>query len=308
MVLQAAEHPWIVLVEDDEFLERELASAIERALPGVKVRRTPDADLALALVSDPRSSLLITEAHSDSVDGRTLAACARRQRSTLPVIFLSDDCVGERARVAMLGGSHVIGKPPQVQQLIALVARILDAPPGFRGELRSHDVIELVQLVVMTMPTGALYLWTDEEQGSMWFDQGTIVHAVSKSEQGVAAFQHMMTWTGGDFSVEAKAEAPARSITLSTQHLLLEGTRLLDELSMEWPMEQSGVESVLRSPAEHFERGLEAVREKLYADALPEFERAASMDPANRVYQHNLRRLRDLLALEPESKTLGGRK
>lgn len=305
MLLHAAEHPWIVLVEDSEPLERELAGALERALPGIEVRCTPDADVALQWVNDPRSRLLITEANSRFVDGLTLAACVRLRRSTLPLIFLSDDHASSRARIASFGGSHVIEKPPHVQQLVGLVARILDAPPGFRGELRSHDVIELVQLVAMTMPNGALHLSTPEGQGTMWFDEGMIVHAVGQGEQGIAAFQRMLSWTAGDFGVEANVLIPARTITLTTTQLLLEGTRVLDEEGMNARHEQSGALPVFRTAAEHFERGLEAVHEKRYGDALPEWERAVSIDPSNRAYQHNLRRLRELLPRECEHRTKG---
>jgi hypothetical protein len=307
MQLRVAEQPWIVLVEDSEPLERELVGALQRALPGIEVRCTPDADVALQLVNDSRSRILITEANSRSVDGLTLAACVRMRRSSLPLIFLSDDYAGSRSRIASFGASHLIEKPPQVQQLVDLVARILDAPPGFRGELRSHDLIELVQLVAMTMPNGALHLSTPEGQGTMWFDEGMIVHALTQDEDGVAAFQRMLTWTGGDFGVEANGLAPARSITLTTTQLLLEGTRLLDEEGMQARHEKSGALPVFRSAAEHFERGLDAVRHKRYGDALPEWERAVSIDPGNRAYQHNLRRLCDLLSLQCEPKTKGSR-
>ncbi len=304
-MLRAAEHPWVVLVEDSESLERELVSALEHALPGIEVRCTPDADVALQLVNDSRSRLLITEANSHSVDGLTLAACARMRRATLPLIFLSDDHASSRARIASFGGSHLIEKPPHVQQFVGLVARILDAPPGFRGELRSHDVIELVQLVAMTMPTGALHLSTPEWQGTMWFDEGMVVHASAHGEQGIAAFQRMLSWTGGEFGVDANALAPDCTITLTTTQLLLEGTRALDEEGRLQRPEHSGALPVFRSAAEHFERGLEAVHEKRYRDALPEWERAVSIEPDNRTYQHNLKRLCELLSREHEEISKG---
>jgi hypothetical protein len=39
---------------------------------------------------------------------------------------------------------------------------------------------------------------------------------------------------------------------------------------------------------------MHAVRNKSYDDALREWERAVECDPDNRIYQANLRRLRDL--------------
>jgi CheY-like chemotaxis protein len=300
--------PWIVLVEDDEALERELAGALERALPDIAVRRTPDADVALELVQDGRSCLLITEAHGKLVDGVALAACVRRQRPRLPLIFLSEERAAARAQLATFDGSHVVDKPPQLERLAALVARIVGASTGFRGELSSHDLTELVQLVALTMPTGALHLSAAEGSGTIWLDQGMIVHAATDGHQGATAFQRMLEWTRGSFQLDEHGVPPRRTITLTTTQLLLESARILDEEAVHGRLERSGTLPVLRSAAEHFERGLDAVHEKRYLDALPEWERAAESEPDNRVYQHNLKRLRELLSRDRKHGASGGTK
>jgi CheY-like chemotaxis protein len=287
----------VVLVEDDEPLERQLAGALERALPDIDVQRTPDADDALRLVCDSRSRLLITEAQSDAVDGLALAACARRQRPNLPVIFLGDVPLEQSSeRLIGLSGSHCLDKPPHLGRFVGLVARCLDTPTGFRGEVASSDLIELVQLVMMTTATGALHLTAPEGRGSVWLEQGAIVHAAVGKERGAAAFQHMLRWRGGGFSVDAGAVAPEHSITFTTTQLLLESTRILDEEAVRGFSEAS-LEPHGQRAAEHFERGLDLVHEKRYADALVEWECAVVSEPDNKVYQHNLRRLRAMMTL-----------
>jgi len=297
------DHPWIVLVEDDEPLQRQLAGAIGRALPHVDVQQTPDADEALRLVRDGRSRLLITEAQSACVDGLTLAAVARRNRPTLPVIFLGGTNLnGSRARIAAMGSSHLVDKPPQLERFVGLVARVLDPPPGFRGEVATSDLMELVQLVVMTTPSGALHLSTPQGHGTVWLDRGSIVHAVGGGERGVAAFRRMLRWAGGDFRVDTAALAPERSITFTTTQLLLESARILDEEAGR-PREDHHSSS---RAVEHFERGLEAVQAKRYADALPEWERTVALEPDNRMYQHNLARLRNVIQAGRERQLSGG--
>lgn len=288
----------VVLVEDDEPLQRQLAGALERALPDVEVTRTPDADDALKLVCDARSRLLITEAQSDAVDGLTLAACARRQRPTLPVIFLGGESGRASERLIGFSGAHRVDKPPHLGRFVGLVARCLDTPRGFRGELASSDLIELVQLVLMTMQSGALHITAPEGRGTLWIEQGSIVHALSGAQRGADAFQHMLRWTGGGFSVDPGEKAPERSITFTTTQLLLESTRILDEeSSRELPIPTAMERQQEERAAEHFERGLEAVHHKRYQDALVEWELAAASEPDNRVYQHNLRRLRAMMTL-----------
>jgi hypothetical protein len=181
---------------------------------------------------------------------------------------------------------------------VGLVARCLDTPRGFRGELASSDLIELVQLVLMTTSSGALHITAPEGRGTLWIDQGSIVHAACAGERGAAAFQYMLRWTGGGFSVDPSVTPPERSITFTTTQLLLESTRILDEESShELPLPSASERQLEERAAEHFERGLEAVHHKHYADALVEWELAVASEPDNRLYQHNLRRLRAIMTL-----------
>jgi CheY-like chemotaxis protein len=340
---RSTEYPWVVLVEDDEMLRGQLAGALETAMPDVEVQRTPDADVALDLVRDSRSRLLITEAQTASVDGLALAACARRQRPQLPVIFLADTRALTSRRAAHLDGSHLIDKPPRLDQFVDLVARVLEPGPGFRGELSTSGVLELVQLAAMVAPTGALRLSGPAGTGSVWFENGSVVHAAHGRERGNAAFQRMLGWSAGQFSIDVAARAPERSVTGSTMALLLDAARLLDEHAEARAREADArararerdegappeaaepVEDARRltrqshvairalrprdvpnesredrRAAEHFESGLQAVMRKDYAEALPQWERAAALEPDNRLYQHNLMRLRQLINVDRE--------
>lgn len=363
----STESPWVVLVEDDESLRGLLAGALERALPAFEVQRTPDADVALQLVRDTRSRLLITEAQTTSVDGLALAACARRQRPQLPLIFLADArAPAASARAAHLGGTHLIDKPPRLDQFVDLVARLLEPAPGFHGELSTAGAFELVQLAAMVAPSGALQLSGAEGTGTIWFENGSVVHAATARERGNAAFQRMLGWRSGQFRIDAAARAPERSVTANTMALLLDAARLLDEgieararprqaepearadareldvdaradarqsdgrvearapaAGARAPAHERGSDAFgvtpdshvalrsVREPeasgrrvtgraADHFESGLQAVWHKKYADALPQWERAAALEPENRLYQHNLVRLRNLINLDRE--------
>jgi hypothetical protein len=105
----------------------------------------------------------------------------------------------------------------------------VDQPLGFRGEILTSGLMELVQVIAITSPTCALQVEVALGTGTIWFENGAIVHAVSDNERGAAAFQRMLHWPCGRFTVERGAQAPERSIDASTTQLLLESTRILDE-------------------------------------------------------------------------------
>ena len=107
----------------------------------------------------------------------------------------------------------------------------------------------------------------------------------------------MLHWTGGGFSVDPSAVAPVKTITFTTTQLLLECTRILDEEASGPIALPRAIERKEERAAEHFDRGLEAVHDKHYQDALREWELAVASEPENRLYQHNLRRLRALMTL-----------
>ena len=287
--------PWVVLVEDDEALQQTLAGALESALKDVAVRRTPDPEEALELARDSRSRLLITEEQSVSVDGLTLAACVRKQRPQLPLIFLAESA----AHVALqrsvgFDGSHLVEKPPPLDLFVGLVSRVLHQAPGFQGEVRTNGLMDLVQVVAMTNPTAALHLESSLGQGSVWFEDGAIVHVACGPVRGSAAFRRLLRLASGNFRIEAMATAPERTVSCSMAGFLLESACGLDEEA------ESGVRTRNPSAAEYFESGMQAVRGKRYRDALSEWEQAAALDPDNRIYHHNLLRLQRLLATESE--------
>lgn len=352
---RSLERPWVVLVEDDESLSGQLGNALSRALPELAIQCTPDADVALELVRDSRSRLLITEVQTACVDGLALAACARRGRPELPLIFLVDArLTSGSVRVPNLPGSHLVDKPPRLDHFVDLVAHVLEPAAGFHGELSTSGVFELVQLAAMVAPNGALRLAGRGGSGAVWFEGGSVVHAVFGGARGSAAFQRMLALPAGQFSIDAAACAPERSVSVSTMALLLDAARVLDEardfdeaaearafdeaaeardrealaalhgVEQRTSAHQSGASRETRdshvalravraphelgewevaragSAAVHFERGLSAVERKDYAAALPHWEAAAEIDPENRLYQHNLMRLRRLVEVNGE--------
>src|SRR5690606_21736085 len=69
----------------------------------------------------------------------------------------------------------------------------------------------------------------DRAQGTIYLEQGEVVHAHCESEEGAAAFQRIMAWRSGRFQTKAGKRAPYRSIHDPFHHLLLETLHVLDE-------------------------------------------------------------------------------
>jgi len=114
---------------------------------------------------------------------------------------------------------------------IALEKMAKEAPGGktLRGSLAQMNVIDLVQSLEMGRKSCALALSRDSEHCDLYFSEGQINHAVYGNLKGDEAVYKVLTWTAGNFSIDFSGSSAEQTVTRSTQGLLMEGMRLLDE-------------------------------------------------------------------------------
>jgi CheY-like chemotaxis protein len=322
----------IVLVEDDEVLRRHLANILRRSFSDLDVRGATDADDALHLLEDERSRLLITDAQNRSLDGLAVATSARKLRPTLPVIVMSNH--GYEATpgsVPPLAAASWLEKPPKTERLVGLVKHMLSVPIGFSGSLSIQGLPDLVQLLCMANVSGALYVERGPERGVIFFERGNVVDAALDEEHGAPVVARMLRWQGGVFALDRETRPERTTITVPPMQLLLEAVQEIDQENATEPPPVSKKRSssselrlkpvagqartrarketvehavldgnaddekaALQRAAESFQRGMELALHKHYDEALREWERATELDPANRTYQVNLRRLHEV--------------
>jgi CheY-like chemotaxis protein len=113
----------IVLVVEDESLVREMI-AEELRDAGFDVLEAADGVAASEiLTTDRRIDVLFTDIRlPGELDGWDIAQLARRQRSTLPVIYATGYTVDRTAEVP---GSIFLNKPYQPSQIVATIRKLL---------------------------------------------------------------------------------------------------------------------------------------------------------------------------------------
>jgi len=77
--------------------------------------------------------------------------------------------------------------------------------------------------------TGILKLFKEEESGTISFNKGDIINAQYNESSGVEAFNHLVRWEHGLFTLDPDDKLPQQMIFESTDHLILEAYRLWDE-------------------------------------------------------------------------------
>jgi CheY-like chemotaxis protein len=233
-----------VLVVDDNpmvlgLLERTLAplAAVTTAASGAE---------ALRQVATSLPDLIISDFQMPGMDGRQLLDKLKENPATaeIPLVLAaSRNDMSELLKPLQDRVEDFLEKPFFASEAAARIKRILrkialekmaHSAPGettMRGSLAQMNVIDLLQSLEMGRKTCLLTLKQGDEQGKLFFREGQMNHAVCGSLSGDSAVYKTLTWTEaeGSFQIDFAAASSEQTITRSTQSLLMEGLRLLDE-------------------------------------------------------------------------------
>jgi hypothetical protein len=137
------------------------------------------------------------------------------------------------AEITRRGSIEYLEKPFDFEQFLGAVERALrrvEAPRvGFSGAILAQTLPDVIQLYVLSNATGALHVSCREHRGIIWFDRGTIPHAVAGAREGAEAFSEILRWQGGEFSMDLHAATTKRSISVGWMELIMDACRVRDE-------------------------------------------------------------------------------
>lgn len=100
---------------------------------------------------------------------------------------------------------------------------------AFQGSLAELHLPDIIQLISVSGKTGAFRLVDGERQGSIYLQEGRIVHAELGDDAGEDALYWLALWTKGEFRFEPGVTTEARTIHKSNTNLLMEAAQRVDE-------------------------------------------------------------------------------
>lgn len=216
------------MVDDEEDLLRSYEQCLSVALPDIEVVALTRAADALARIRDAEPELVITDVRMPEMNGFELLSAARAQWPSLPFIVMTaftSESIEHQAK--RLDAVHYLEKPFPVAKLTAIAREVLarQRTPEFAGALSTATLPDLLQLYFMSASTGALRVWRESRTASIWFDRGSIVHAVAGALEGRDAVFEVVSWDRGQYTMHLNIAAPARSVADGTTGALLELAR-----------------------------------------------------------------------------------
>jgi hypothetical protein len=103
--------------------------------------------------------------------------------------------------------------------------------PSLKGSLEEFPLSDLFQLFKLAGHSGILVLRESGRVAVLGLADGEVVHAFANHAQGSEAIYHAFDWKQAQFAFYQDLALPARTVTASTEHLVLEASRRGDESS-----------------------------------------------------------------------------
>jgi len=229
----------ILLVDDNPMVLGMLQQAL--AAVGVVSTASDAADALLKAVEGP-PDLMISDYRMPGMDGRQLLEKLKSRPATAGIaVILMASKADITERLMQDAVEDHLEKPFFLKDAVRRIKRVADritlekmAKAGssdgvVRGSLAQMNVIDLVQSLEMGRKSCLLTLTNADEKCEIYFNQGQAKHATYGSITGDEAVFKVLKWTEGNFQIDFEGKTSQETTTLSTQGLLMEGLRLLDE-------------------------------------------------------------------------------
>lgn len=213
---------------------------------GYSVTTASDGADALAKIELSAPDLILSDTRLPRLDGYELVRRMKDkpEHAHIPVVFLtSQKSIEDKIRGLELGVEDYLTKPIFVRELIARVnlllarrtqERMATAMPMSRrtrlsGSLEDMGVVDLLQTFEISRKTGVGKIANGRREARIYFRDGKVVDAELGRLRGEEAVYRALIWNSGHFEVDFCPIDREDIIPTSTQGLLMEGMRRVDE-------------------------------------------------------------------------------
>ncbi len=198
---------------------------------------------ALEKVQISPPDLVLSDTKMPEMDGLVLCKTLKTDEryKHIPFVFLTNQkAVEAKVKGLEMGADDYLTKPIYIKEIVTRVTMILQKADkerierrettkgGFAGNLVDMGVVDLVQTFEIGRKTGTISIKGDRV-ATIYFKEGRVIDAEMGRLKGENAFYRLLNATEGEFEVQFTSLDRPERIEVSTQGLLMEGMRRLDE-------------------------------------------------------------------------------
>ena len=233
----------LLLVDGDARSLRVLEVSLKKA--GFLVTTATNGRDALEKVRVARPDLILSDTEMPEMNGFELcrALKADSELAAIPMVFLTgQNAIEHKIRGLELGVDEYLTKPIYIKEILTRIRILLqkkertsieakrDPNTRFSGSLADMGVVDIIQTIEVSRKSGLVHFSAEEgRQATIYFRSGKVIDAEAGHLQGEEAVYRLLTWSEGEFELLFRTVRRKESIPVSTQALLMEGMRRLDE-------------------------------------------------------------------------------
>jgi DNA-binding response OmpR family regulator len=239
----------VLLVDDNPVI---LKLLVESLSAEANVYSFAGASDALRRAEKCLPDLIISDYRMPGLSGLELLSKLRISFPQVSVVMMASraDISGPLAGSSPLV-EEFIEKPFFIEEAVMRIKRVLDRlsvskatreganSTSVRGTLAQMSVVDLLQTLDIGRKTCRLVLTHQAEHSEMQFHDGQLVHATMGGLTGESVVYKVAAWSEGAFKIDFERVECPRTITHSTQSVLLEALRLFDEAQRDGESEES---------------------------------------------------------------------
>jgi DNA-binding response OmpR family regulator len=225
----------VLLLEPDLELAEKIHAALSEAAPAAEVDVAPTLAQAHGIIVNAKPDLFVLDAEAVPDLGPEFLYDLRTSHPNARAIVLTGHVAAHREQAASLGAIHFLEKPFPHGDFVDLVQALLtsagsEGSEKFQGTLSDLHLADIIQLKCMSGSSAVLqFTGPKGEKARVYFEAGQVRHATAPGKEGVAAFNEIVNWKGGQISEVSGAGPAPRTITDDWQMLLMEAVRTIDE-------------------------------------------------------------------------------
>ena len=236
----------LLLVDGDARSLRVLEVSLRKA--GFSVTTADNVRDAMEKLTVRAPELIISEIRFDDGDGFDLRRKVRAHEEwqDIPFVFLtSETAIEYKIKGLELGVDDYLTKPIYIKEIVARIGILLqkkqrsrieerkDVRTRFVGRLSDMPVVDVIQTIEVSRKSGVIqFVGERDQQAAIYFRDGKVIDAEAGALQGEDAVYRLLTWIDGDFEVMFRTVRRREVVTVSSQGLLMEGMRRLDEWTL----------------------------------------------------------------------------
>jgi len=225
----------VLVLEPDLELAEKIHAGLQEAAPSAEVDVAPTLAQAHGIIIHSKPDLFVLDAEAVPDLGPEFLYDLRTSHPNARAIVLTGHVAAHREKAATLGAIHFLEKPFPHADFVVLAEALLS--PGtdsdnekFQGTLSDLHLADIIQLKCMSGSSAVLqFTGPKGEKARVYFDGGQVRHATAPGKEGIAAFNEIVGWKGGQISEVAGAGPSPRTITDDWQILLMDAVRSMDE-------------------------------------------------------------------------------